>query len=436
MFLFFFVLSNSYLFELKKVNLAPGAVIQRHVDTLHSFILTNFSLLNVPANKTLLMYAFEEARRSVIFPNKTNHMAICCPNNSSFCKKGTIYFENIAPVLKKTIHSAKAREQKISNIVLQQISDFELPRKGLWTILIANCGQKNITVDGSAFLKKYDGSLDMRIKNFYTISILVIIVGVGMIAYNLFMWTTTLPKMLFEHKLMLLLISLFSINGVTSLLFFSTWNKTGEQNMILLVSDAFLRAFSTVCTYIFTLKQLQKPQENGFWLVFLALIPMFLGTYIENKGISNFSEIQTGRWCFGFGFPCVEFITKVALHTYVFIYAQVKAPLETSNENRKTLLGIVFGTLSSFVVMNLTLFIWRFGKNVVETRTSEWVPYTFHAIFMTILLSANAWHVGEYNPEGWETLNSLEDKSEIYYVKRPNKQINKAANSAEVEATA
>ena len=52
------------------------------------------------------------------------------------------------------------------------------------------------------------------------------------------------------------------------------------------IAEAFVRALSTVCIYEYTLRQLQKPQEKKFYFVFLALIPMFIGTYIENKGIS------------------------------------------------------------------------------------------------------------------------------------------------------
>ena len=234
------------------------------------------------------------------------------------------------------------------------------------------------------------------------------------------MWFTSIPKLLKEHKIMLSLLILFAINGITSSIFYYKWNVNGDGGFILMVFDAFIRAFSTVSVYIFSLQQLQRPQEKNFLPLLILVLPLFVGCFIENKAIVNFSSIEKGRWLFGFGKPCLEFIIKILLHFFVCFYAHTHTPGESSNEHRHIFLGFIFSSFTGYFAMSFSLFLWRFNKTLIQTKASEWVPFALHPILMVFLLLANLWYVGEFNPDGWQTLNSIDDRSSIYYVKRSN----------------
>ena len=421
MFFFFFNFIHSFVFDFHDERVASGYIMIRHIDTNHGFLISNLSISNSPSNYSIWLYAYNEAYKNSVFPNKTNHLPMCCPEKSSDCKHGSVHFnENVPVVRRKISYQGSTAKAGSSEIILNQNTDVEFPRKGLYTVLIANCGNEEVTLNGCGILKKYDGSLDLRVKNFYTISILVIVVSIGMISYNLFMWFTSIPKLMKEHKIMLSLLLLFALNGITSCLFYYKWKSTGNGGSFLMIIDAFIRALSTVSVYMFSIQQLQKPQEKNYYILLIAVLPLLVGCYIENKAIANFSAIESGKWIFGFGKPCIEFIIKILLHFFVCLYSHMNAPGESSSEGRHIFLGFIFAAFTGYFAMSFSLFIWRFNKTLIQTKASEWVPFALHPILMVFLLLANLWYVGEYNPEGWQTLNFVEDRSSIYYVKRPN----------------
>lgn len=426
MFSFLFGFSISHILDFQYERIVAGDIIARRVDTLAGIIHLNLSISNCPPNYSVQLYAFEEIRIPYVFPNSTNFQPICCPSKEK-CNLGQVYFQENAPVISRMITPEVNNTGKNttdideSDIILQQTSEIEITRKGIWTILISNCGSEEIMIHGFATIRRHDGCIDIRLKLLYTISILIIIIGVGMILYHLFMWVSSVPKLSLEQKSIIGLITLFTIYGLLTTYLYFSWNQTGDYKISISYSSSFLRSLITILVYYATLRHLQLPDEIKLYGFFGTIIPAFIGAVIENFGIKNFSSRYNGMWIFGYGHPCIEFLTIVSVHIFVFVYAHLNTPKEDANENRRILLALVFCTILSYTVMNLCLFGYRFNKNLIQTRKSEWVPFTLWPMLISVMISINAWYAGELNPEGWQMFNSGEDNQNAFVIKRGGK---------------
>lgn len=425
--------SVSHLFSFQYQRIVSGDMIFRHVDTLAGQIFVNLSILNSPPNYSIQIYAYEEARKPYVFQNISNFQPICCPDASK-CMVGHVFFADKAPVISRTITSANTTNNtQNDDIVLYQNNDIEIPRKGIWTILISNCGSEEIMINGYAQLRRHDGCLDIRLKHLYTISILISITGIGMISYNIFMWISSVPKLTLEQKISIGLLTIYAIYGISTAFLYRSWNQTGEYKMILSYISCFIRASLTVCVYYSTLHLLQLPDEFKLYYFFAAVIPVFIGSLIEFDGIRKFSSKDSGQWKFGYGNPCLEFILLMIMHIFVYVYAHIHTPKEDANEKRRFFLAIVLCTAISYIIMNFSLFVFRIGKTIIQTRKSEWVPFTLWPMLIAMMMSVNAWYAGELNPEGWQMFNETEEAMKsLNYKRRQTKFAKKQVKKEEI----
>ena len=408
---------NCYLYNFKSELLKPGEILFRTFDTYPGSLSINLALTNCEPPCQIELSAFEEVRRKQIFSNKTNYKAICCQDDLP-CSSNSIYFADPAPVIRRPIILKQdegdivlGQSSTLSNseIILKQNNDVDLSRKGLWTVLISNCGTNPVTIEGTAVIKRHDGYLDSRLQHFSIIGSIQTFFGIVLLGYFLFNWLKSLPKLTSDHNKIIFTSIFYILEGTLTVLLLIKWNKNGYPHQILVLLHTIIKSLSHSSIFYLSLLQLQRPHDIPIYIFLLIFLPNLYGTFIEDKSIIQFSHRQNGKWLFGFSEkPSIEFLVTIITHLCISYYSATHKPSESAqNDRRKTFLGIYSGSFVSFFFMNLSLLIWRLSKNLIETRKSEWVPFSIPSILFYILLSINFWYVSDINPEGWQTLETL-----------------------------
>lgn len=414
-----FVAASLYRFNDEKIE--KNQIVPRFFDMTPGFLTLNLSITKCDGTCEIEIVAFEEVRRKQVFHEKDGYMAFCCTAERK-CQN-SIDFSDPTPVIRrpiviKTITDSSSPENDIllekavtlSKIDLSsfQSSDIELPRRGIWTVMIANCGDNDVNIEGNATIIRRVGYLDDRLQYNGDISIVQTVCGILYLCYYCFaIWRST-PHLEKEQILVMVATGVFSFQGAISYAFFFLLNSIVDLPIAFTIIEAFIRSASIVFIFYSLLTALQKPVDIPKFKFSLLCIPLFVACFNDDDGYIHFNERETGKWMFGVGrIPYLLFAVQSLIHAGLAYYAYTHKPSESmAGDRRHKLVGIFVGALFGYVFMNIGLFATRYKSNLIATRKSEWVPWTIIPIVLFGLLIANGWFVMNINTEGWVALES------------------------------
>lgn len=417
----FLSFSQSSLFRFNDEVIPKGRIIPRLFDMTPGYLKLNLSITKCAGNCEIELIVFEEVRRNQVFFEADNYQAVCCSPKSN-CSN-SIHYNDPTPVIRrpieiKTISDANAIETDIlleKTVTLNRIdissfrsADIELPWRGIWTVMIANCGPNDVNVDGNATMARRIGYLDDRLRNNHYISILQIIAGILYFAIFMFTIWNSVPRFEREHFLEMITCGVFIFDGFISWAFFYILNRVVDVHFIIVFIFVILHSLCMVEVFYTLFSSLQRPVEIPKFKFSLISIPISIALAFQMYGYINFAQRTTGRWLFGYGkYPALLFITQSFIHFYLSFYAFKHKPNESlDGETRPRLVGLFFGSASMYFIMNFCLFIMRLRSNVISTRKSEWVPWTITPLILFFLIAINGWFVSNTNNEGWVALDS------------------------------
>jgi len=413
-----------FLYDFSGEVVSPGQIMVRYFDTYPGVLTLNLYLTKCEGQCEIELSAFEEVRRKQIFSNITGYKAVCCGEGLP-CSGNGLFFADLAPVIKRPIvmkqeegdiilgHSSTLDQREI---ILKQSNEVDLPRKGLWTIMISNCGSSPVSIDGNASIRRKDGYLDSRLQSFSVLASIQVVLSIVVFGYFLYNWMKNLPKLTPDHNRLVGAFIFVIMEGTVSVLFFVRWNRNGIVGIPLLVIYTSIRSITHAVILYLTLHQLQRPREIPFYIFILIVLPLAIGSHIELDSIAHFAKRESGKWLFGFSkTPSFEFFaTSIALIGIAYYSATNKPTESVQNDRRKQFLGIVAGSFVAYFFMSISLLIWRRSKTLIETRKSEWVPFSIPNILFFVLLCSNSWYINDINPEGWQTLDSAPQEEPTY----------------------
>ncbi|OHS94775.1 hypothetical protein TRFO_39066 [Tritrichomonas foetus] len=433
---------SSALISFNHQNLPSGSVLERFFDTSPADIIIDIMITNCSESCQLEIIAFEELRRKTMLTKDTNFEVKCCKQDS--CEKSKLHFVKYAAVLRKTIiytnpedvlldkeeilktnHQKSKTKDKSQNNIKSFLSDskftpkynaksLRIPTKTLWTISVSNCGDSDLVVDGTISVYRQKGFLDDRLGNIVLIAVIQIVSGIFFIIFYLLSAYETTPTLTKKHKILLLCGLLFSFDGAFKIILFYLWNQNDTPNLIFSFFSSLSRAFFYCSVLYMSISGLQLPQEIPLKYFWYGIIPFLLFIEFDNRGLIHFNQRLIGRWKFGFNtkYFSFEYFGTVCITISIIIYAQLYKPSENShNEKHHTFLALFASLLSGLLSTSIIMFIYRYNKNLIQTRKSEWVPATILPIYYFLLLVTNSWYWIEFNPTGWQTLENVHDES-------------------------
>ena len=421
MFLLLISFVSCSLFRFNDEKIPKNTIIRRYFDMNRGFLSLNLSITKCDGNCELEIVAFEEVRRKQIFHEKDNFQPFCCTPERNCLN--TIDFADTTPVIRrpiliKTISDSSSPEHDIllekavtlSYIDLSsfQSSNIELPRKGIWTIMIANCGENDINIDGNATILRKSGFLDDRLKYNSSIFMIQLVFGISYLVYFTYSVWNNAPHLDKDHIKVMTVSCIFAFDGLVSFLFFYLMNIVVDIPNILTVFVALVHSISIVSILYSVLSALQRPVEIPLFKFALLIIPFFFASFNDLNGYVSFNERSTGKWIFGVGkIPYMFFLSYLIVHASIAVYAYLHKPSESlSGDKRFKFLGMFVGILFGYLFMSLSLFVIRLNSSIIATRKSEWVPLTIIPIILLSLIIANGWFVMDFNTEGWVVLET------------------------------
>lgn len=298
--------------------------------------------------------------------------------------------------------------------------------KTLWTVIVANCYDTDLELDGSISIRRVSGFLDDRLHPFSIISVGELVSGIFFILFYLLTVFQTVPKLTLQHKVVFGMGIMYTADGLFNVITFYTWNAHDTPPMWSVWGSALSRSVLISGIFYLMALGLQHPQEIPWKYFAAAAVPMLFAAYVDNMGIINFSNRQSGTWLFGYShIPSIELIIVLLGSIALTIYAQIFKPSETShNEKHNTLLAAFAALLAGTAVVVFSLFVWRFNKTLIQTRKSEWVPYTITPIYYFLVMVVDAWFWLEFNPSGWQTLDSMAHEPFVRFEQPPENPLN------------
>lgn len=390
-------------------------------DMTPGYLRLNLSITKCDGNCEIELIAFEEVRRSQVFFASDNYQAMCC-SPSRNCSN-SIHYNDPTPVIRrpieiKTIADSNSIESDIlleKTVTLSRIdlssfqsADIELPRRGIWTVMIANCGQNDVNVDGNATMARRIGYLDDRLRYNHYVSILQIIGGCLYLFIFIFtVWNNT-PHFERDFYLEMIACGIFVFDGFLSWGFFHILNKVVDIRSSIVIIFVILHSYCVIAMFYAIFSSLQRPIEIPIFKFSLLAIPMIIGYSFQMYGYVNFAQRTTGKWVFGYGkYPAFLFVIHSIIHIGLSYYSFSHKPNESvDGQRRPRLVGLFFGSATMYVFMNFSLFLMRCRSTIISTRKSEWVPWSITPLIMFFLLAINGWFVSNINSDGWIILES------------------------------
>jgi len=419
---FLFCVSFSSLYSFHDDILRQGEVLQRFFDTSPGIVRLNISVTQCVGDCRIEIFAYEELRKQQVFPKEIDYQAVCCANESK-CSVGSIYFADSSPVIRRPIvfKAPKSDGSPENDIVLDKTStlasidmsqfvsqDIDLPRKGLWTIMLANCGNNNVTIGGNASVARKIGYLDDRLHSFSIFAIVQLLFGASYMAYFITTVWKTQPRLSADHYLLISSIACYLADSAMTIVFFIKMNSSCDVHLIYTIGHSIVRANCIVFGLYTSLTILQRPIEIPLYIYAIAIIPMVFVSFVEDEAIVGFSKLVTGKWYFGYSkYSLYAFIYSVVISGSAAYVSYTRKPSESSHsEKRHRLLSYFVGSIIAYVCMNILLFLFRIRSTIFGTRKSEWVTWTIIPVFLSSLIVTNGWFLLDINTEGWEVLDS------------------------------
>ena len=69
-------------------------------------------------------------------------------------------------------------------------------------------------------------------------------------------------------------------------------------------------------------------------------------------------------------------------------------------------MSVTAGLAGFYIASTVTVMLWRFNKNLIQTRKSEWAPYALEPLYFFLLLLTGGWFWLQINQTGYQSLDS------------------------------
>jgi hypothetical protein len=370
----------------------PGSIYERFIEAKNALFDPDLRVTSSDPGSEILLLVFSEANRTRIFSPSTDFRPTCCFNSSSICTAD----ESI-------------RVWRFHNS--ERHADTSFVADDLLSVVLANCGSLPVTVSGFIHLTPQSGFLDERL----IFPVRILLGGLWAMVFYIMIWTFHLlrvtPKIAPLHQLFIGSVCLSSIGAILLVTFLWFWNIDHGKFHSLLIFSGISTAFSRVLMYYLTIVGLQFPAQVSPHAFYPSALILGLIMIAENFGIADFDARKSGEWNLGFGTPSyTQFLAISVFCIGMIVYGVIRRPRESGTIAKRQFL--LFGFAFSFVMFfGLSLFtaMTRLGTSLVDVRNIEWIPFVIEPLFFMIATVCNGWFWMDFNPEGWQVLESGPD---------------------------
>jgi hypothetical protein len=383
--------SFSVIAQFESVVFPTGYIYEQFFDTRGALFDVDLHISGGTDSAELSLLVFPESNRTMLFPSSTNFRPVCCPNTSSLCSNSP--FLTVYPI-RSYNRTLEARSHDIFSVVL------------------ANCGLGSIQVSGSINIRPEHGFADDRL----ILPVQILLAGAWAVVLYIAWWAYRVlhshPKLAINHQTYVISTCLFVLGTILELTFLWVWNTNQRKIHLLLVLSGLVASLSRTLMYYLTIVGFQTPGDvPTLPFYFLALFFSVTMT-IESLGISNFSARRSGDWVLGFGSPSyAQFMGFSLFCAALIVYSVNHPPAEAGNLKMRQLFLFGFGgSFALFFIVSLSVANIRLGKNLLQVRSFEWVPFVIEPAFFVLVTLLNGWFWMGFNPQGWEALGSGSDR--------------------------
>lgn len=396
------VVAHAGLISFDNEPLPPRHVVERFFESWDGFVLSRIA--SVPDHQTIELVVFDASRRAEVFPGQNRHRPVCCePGANSTCQRGSLDIVIGGPHERVVFSGSSA------------LTDEKVKCDGgvVYAVVIANCGDEEVTVNGSVIVESGHGMMDRRlIKCLCFTGTWFILLFVLMAA---FMCKTLLgrARSSWNHRLFLgaLILSLAWMFFTTAV--FGLWYQVGKPGTGLVGTAVVLRALAATLVFYVTFVTLQDGHAESVWKVFgLFCVLCVESSAIEMVGILQLSTKSTGNWLLGFGVIPMDFVLFSMMTAVVLVQAtRLLSGEAVDGDRRQRYLVMLFGAFVFYFVSTFATSLFRLNTPIWQSVLSEWMAFAIQPTFLGFVIVIDLWFLWNWSPAGWQNIAANADDS-------------------------
>lgn len=429
-----FSVTKNHLFPASKELFISQWREERFIFTDNGEIHNNIVVKGCSPSDYLEILIFKESDRKSVFSIDNNYQPFCC--DSRECSRGFLLAQKTDKLTRyisfgtcdnnaDQFAAKKKKTKKFDQITFLNNSEpYKINTSDIYTALIANCAEGNISFSG-AIEYKSSNALDFRLKCVMNSYIAFFIISLAALIGSYILISKRCPNLSFDHMCILYSYGAYMISSLLNIIFYNIWNlSTIRHHYLLFLAGDAVAVSRAMLAYVVFNTIWQPFEVSKSWIGAFCLILLY--PFISDvQGIINVSQIETGNWNLGYGFfsPAL-FIAIVGMYTaFLFIYYNY-TPQDTNTELKKQIyLNLTVTNLLIYIFVALVYTIMRMDYTMWQTKNRYHVGLLFEPIFYFLQNFLTTWYIFKQNELGYESLQENEaDKANSLVMNQENEE--------------
>lgn len=392
--------SSAHIISFRDGKIKSGDIYERNIEAHNINFIPQFTFVQCEGTCAFEFLVFNETERSQVFFNESKYRPVCDSGALKFNRKSPAKY-----AVFQVDGAPTGTDSKILDRAIQSSNEIAFNGTAIWSMVLANCGEKDFVVTGTIKMSASSGQIDRRLLPNILVSLAFLLLTLAFLAMFYTKVIKPKPKVAMNHQLYLIAVICSLAHTLAYAFLFAIWKYTGERPLIAVLVTTVTRAAAPIGLLYVALLALQYPVDVP-WKLFVVMLALYaLSSYGEVHGIVSLGSRTTGTWYFGYGIPFADFAVLTAAVVYVLTYATRYPPEETSDEEKRkkfvVMLLVAFGV---FFIAMFAVSVVRMDASITKTRASEWIAFMIHPLFVLSLVVCIGWFLWEFNPLGWKSL--------------------------------